>query len=137
MERLRGIIRTAIGYDDARGDLLEVHNVAFENDDTLAEVQAIDQADRMNLLLQIGNRVGQVLVILLIALLIRNFYRKTTGAIQTHARSIQDRRVQEAAIMAVPSEDEKYFRMQEEIAQLVHQRPEEISQLIRTWLKED
>ncbi len=135
ISRLTGIIKTAIGFDDSRGDVLEVHNIAFDTDFIEEERGAIARSDRTQLMYQVMNRVGQVLVILLLALMVRNFFRKTGGAIQRQISSVAKRT--EVPAVHRPSEDEKYLRMQQDLVQLVQTRPEEVSQLVRAWLSED
>jgi flagellar M-ring protein FliF len=138
MQQLTSVIRSAVGIDDARGDRLEVHNVAFDNSAVRNEQQAIDRSDRMTLLTDILNRVGQVLVILLLAVLARFFFQRAASAIQTQRTLVAEREAQAAAAAVIPpSEDERYLQLQGEITHLVTQRPEEIGQLVRTWLKED
>lgn len=137
MNRLRGIIQSAVGFDETRGDLLEVHNVPFDGDAVSNEQQAIANADRLTLFTDILNRVGQVLVILLLAILARAFYRRTAGALQQHMSQVESRRKEESAVVQLSPEDDRHHRMQQEIEQLVLARPAEINAVIRTWLKEE
>lgn len=138
MQRLSSAIRSAVGIDDARGDRLEVHNVAFDNNVLREEREAISRSDRMGLLNEILNRVGQVLVILLLAVLARFLFQRAAQTIQTHRDSVMAREAELAAASIVtPTEEERYAKLQNDIVTLVEQRPEEIGQLVRTWLKED
>lgn len=138
MQRLTAVIRSAVGIDDARGDRLDVHNVAFDNSILRDEREAINRSDRMGLLGEILNRVGQVLVILLLAVLARFLVQRTAQAIQTQRETVVAREAELAAASVVTlTDEERYSRIQHEIVDLVEQRPEEIGQLVRTWLKED
>jgi flagellar M-ring protein FliF len=133
--RLTGIIRTAVGFDETRGDQLAVHCVPFSADPIAGEVEAMKKSDRFQLMFQVLNRVGQVLVILLLALFVRAFYRRTSTAVRTYVE--QAREAPQTSVIQRPSEEEKYLRLQQQLVQLAHSRPDEVSRLVRTWLKED
>ncbi len=135
MNRLTGIIKTAIGFDDTRGDVLEVHNVAFDTEFVEEERGAISKADRTQFMYQVLNRVGQVLILLLLALMVRNFFKKASGAMHRQIEVVGQNR--EKPAVQRPNEEEKYLRIQQDLVQLAETRPAEVSQLVRAWLKED
>lgn len=137
MERLTGVIKTAVGFDDARGDRLEVHNVPFDNEAVFVQHQELERSNRMTLIMEIFNRLGQIVVVLLLVFLVRTLFLRVSSAVSAHAQSVSAGKEHEHMSITVSSEDEKYVRMQHEIASLVERRPEEITQLVRTWLKED
>jgi flagellar biosynthesis/type III secretory pathway M-ring protein FliF/YscJ len=101
-------------------------------------MQAIERSGRLGLVMPVLQKVGQVLIILLLALLLRGFYRNTSKALSSHAATVTQRQAETVVSLSpMASEDQEYRNMQQQMRQLVAQRPAEMSAVIRAWLKEE
>lgn len=81
LSQVEGVVKSAIGYDSSRGDVVTVENVPFfQPDESLSEELA--KADQMNMIYRIGGLVVPVLALLLFTFMflvpIRKFLTDTS-----------------------------------------------------------
>ncbi|MGM0502030.1 MAG: flagellar basal-body MS-ring/collar protein FliF [Bacillota bacterium] len=137
-EQITEAISTAVGYNQERGDDITVTGINF--DDTLEqqaqeEQQAASAESRRQLYLIIAG-----IVVLLAAVVFIYRRIKSTGA-ETRGQSvdytIEDTEKEEAATSELSEEEQAKKEMQQEIRKLAQEQPEEIAELIKSWLAED
>jgi flagellar M-ring protein FliF len=131
LTQLRGIIENAVGIDAERGDRVSVECFPFDKDIVRERESAIQQQERMRMILDLANKFGIGLLIVLILWLSRNFI------IEARRVLTQSGSREEVAEMAGIDADElKLIEMQNQIHALVDENPERVAHLVRAWLHE-
>ena len=147
LTRATDLIQGAVGYDQNRDDVVTVRTIPF---DRTAEHQAEDQeAWRQN-----QTRLGiPILLIALVALLVLFvIFRLITREIERRRRlqeedlARQHQAMREEALrnaeeenmeVEMSVEERAKLELQESAINMVREHPEEVAQLIRTWLAEE
>lgn len=133
MTKFENIIKTAIGFSAERGDQLTVENIAFENTGDELLVPVGGGPGRFQ---EMSDLIGRGLVMLLavgIAIYVFRLSRKLTAP-QVAAVELDPAAAARAEAAAALSASE---RLRESVVDLGRDNPEEVSRLIRAWLKED
>jgi len=141
------LIQNAIGYDAARGDSVTVHNIQF---DRTREFSDQDSAYFRKKQLETTVMVFLVgLVALLIAFILfrtisREIERRRRLNAEERARREEALRQQElmqaeeeGMDVSISIEERTRMELQEAVANMTKEHPEDAAQLIRTWLLED
>ncbi|MDR3304063.1 MAG: flagellar M-ring protein FliF [Treponema sp.] len=140
-------IQSAIGYSAARGDSVTVQNIGFDRakqfeieDSTLSKQEQL----RYTVLIIAG-----CIAFLLIAFII---WRVVSKELERRRRADEDERArreavlrenalaqaeEEGAAVTMSVEERTRMELQENIASLAKEHPEDVAQLIRTWLLEE
>ncbi|MDR3343855.1 MAG: flagellar M-ring protein FliF [Treponema sp.] len=139
-------IQNAIGYNAARGDSVTVQNIRFDRTREFIEADAqYFKAQQMQTTLILGV-VG--LVLLLLAFIL---FRAISREIDRRRRVAEDERsrreqaLRESALMqaeedqevSISVEERARMDLREGIVKLTKEHPEDVAQLIRTWLLEE
>ena len=136
LEKLRGLVAAAVGLDPARGDLLTVENVAFEE---TAEVEFIEPPIYERYMPQIleGVRVAGVLALALVAFLfgIRPLMRKVSDLQSSGSGGGQI--AGQLGDMEVLGARGKVEALSTHAGTLSTQEPETAARLVRAWLTEE
>ena len=148
------LVAAAAGIDPARGDVVEVSRMAFDDtaakaaEEELAKLEAAEKSQQRWTLVRTVAVLLVVGLVLLHALRILRRDRRVpvTRAVQElEARQQQAIAAEEAAMLAAqarfqleatPSDPAEVRRLsvQSEIGELVEKQPEEVAQLLRGWL---
>ena len=141
------LIQNAIGYSSARGDSVTVHNIQFDRSRQFAEEDAAYFRRRQM-------EAAAMIFLGGIALLLISFiiYRTITREIERRRRLEAEERArreealrQQALLQAeedgmdvsISVEERARLELQESVANMTREHPEDAAQLIRTWLLED
>jgi flagellar M-ring protein FliF len=150
IEQLRSaqlLVQNAIGFSAGRGDSVTVENIPFDRTDQFAEEDAAyfrqKQIQTTVLIFLIG------VVILLIAFIA---FRAISKEMERRRRLAEDERarreqaIRESAIaqaeeegvdVSISVEERARLELQENVANMAREHPEDVAQLIRTWLLEE
>ena len=139
IEKLRALVAAAVGLDPARGDLLTVENVSFEE---TAEAEFIESPLWERYMPQILEtlRILGVLVLALVAFLfgIRPLMRKVTtmqaGALTAGGGQLSAGSLEDIEALSVRG---KVDVLSTHAGTLNSQEPEAAARLVRAWLSED
>jgi len=145
-ERIQKAIENAIGFDSTRGDQVSVLGIAF---DTTADEEMQQQIDEMNKEIEVQNRnrlivIGSIagLVILIgLFLLIRRIRKKK----KAENEQLLDTLIDDSLI---PKEPEVFTpidfevqnqksHLEKEIKKYATEKPEQVVDIIKSWLAED
>ncbi|MHC6204344.1 flagellar basal-body MS-ring/collar protein FliF [Breznakiellaceae bacterium SP9] len=143
----QALIQSAIGYNAARGDVVTVQNIRFDRTQEFVEQDtayfARKQFQTTILIFLIG------LVVLLVAFVMfrmisRVIERRRRMAEEDRARREQALREQalmnaeeEGMDVSMSVEERTRQELQETVANMAREHPEDVAQLIRTWLLEE
>ncbi|MBN2875848.1 MAG: flagellar M-ring protein FliF [Spirochaetales bacterium] len=147
LEAAAALVRDAIGYDRMRGDSVTVRNIQF---DRSAQFKSEDEAflrrqqtDKIILYSLIG--VAFLLVAFIVfRLASREFERRRR--IAEEKRALEQQMLRENAIrqaeeqnieVSMSVEERKRLDLQEHAINMAKEHPEDVAQLIRTWLREE
>ncbi|MDR3148113.1 MAG: flagellar M-ring protein FliF [Treponema sp.] len=149
-EQLRSaqlLVQNAVGYNAARGDSVTVQNIPF---DRTAEFKAQDAAYfrqkqfRTTLVIFLIGLVVLLLSFIIFRAISRELERRRRLAEDERAR--REQAIRESAIaqaeeegvdVSISVEERARLDLQENVANMAKEHPEDVAQLIRTWLLEE
>jgi flagellar M-ring protein FliF len=141
------LIQNAIGYNAARGDSVTVQNIQIDRSKQFAEEDAAlrKQRQMMFTLLLVGGGIILLLIGFLISRIVaRSIERRRRAEEEERARREQELRdnaimhaEEEEAQVAMSVEERSRLELQENIANIAKEHPEDVASLIRTWLLEE
>jgi len=143
IDKLTTLVRTAVGFDAARGDRVEVANLPFEGDALVvasggtgsgASASAAGAAGWKGLALGILGKATPFVILLAVLLFLR---RSMTDVASTFAEKkdaietslLPDRPIDEA--------EARKMEIRTRVEHLAVERPSEVAALIRSWMMED
>jgi flagellar M-ring protein FliF len=141
------LIQNAIGYSAARGDSVTVHNIQFDRTQQFAEEDAAyfrkKQVETTIMIFLIG-----VAVLLIAFILFRTISREIERRkrLEAEERARREEALRQQALMqaeeegmdvSISVEERTRLELQESVANMTKEHPEDAAQLIRTWLLED
>ena len=141
------LIQNAIGYSAARGDSVTVHNIQFDRTKEFSDEDSAyfrkKQIETTVMIFLIG------LAVLLIAfILFRTISREIERRkrLEAEERARREEALRQQALMqaeeegmdvSISVEERTRMELQEAVANMTKEHPEDAAQLIRTWLLED
>ena len=147
LDDVTALIQGAIAFDRARGDLVVVKNVPFDRTEQFraedAKILARKQRETIIFLSLAG------LAVLLLSFII---YRIIAREIERKRRILEEKRALEQQMLrenalrqaeeqnlevSMSVEERKRLDLQEHAINMAKEHPEDVAQLIRTWLRED
>jgi flagellar M-ring protein FliF len=147
LRSLQGLIRDAIGFSAARGDSVSVYNIAF---DRRIEQQDEDEAFfrqqqfRTTLVIFFSGLAVLLIAFILFRTISREIERRKRQEAEERAR--REEALRQQALMQAEEEGmdvnisvEERTRMEtmENVLTMAREHPEDVAQLIRTWILED
>ncbi|MBM7555336.1 flagellar basal-body MS-ring/collar protein FliF [Halanaerobacter jeridensis] len=140
-EQIRRAISTAVGYNQGRGDEISVIGMPFDQSVAEATTEAQQQLEaerRRNMYLMIA---GIIVALGLLFYIFRKSQSSSSGSASQTAEGIDytvdDAESEQAATSELSEEEQAKREMQQELKQLAEEQPEEIAELVRSWMAED
>ena len=147
LKAAEALIQNAVGYSRARGDSVTVQNIRF---DRTAQFRAEDEEFLRK------QQVSQIILFSLIglAVLMVSFivFRLVSRELERRRRLAEEKRALEAQMLrenairqaeeqsievSMSVEERKRLELQEHAINMAKEHPEDVAQLIRTWLREE
>jgi len=143
----QGLIQDAIGFSAVRGDSVSVHNIQFDRTKQFSDEDAAyfrkRQFETTIMIFLIG-----VAVLLVAFILFRVISREIERQrrLKAEERARQEEALRQQALMqaeeegmdvSISVEERTRMELQEAVANMTKEHPEDAAQLIRTWLLED
>jgi len=141
------LIQNAIGYNAARGDSVTVHNIQFDRTKQFSDEDASyfrrKQIETTIMIFLIG-----LAVLLVSFILFRTISREIERRkrLEAEERARREEALRQQALMqaeeegmdvSISVEERTRMELQEAVANMTKEHPEDAAQLIRTWLLED
>ncbi|MEM5948664.1 flagellar basal-body MS-ring/collar protein FliF [Spirochaetia bacterium 38H-sp] len=147
LKKANELVMTAIGYKKERGDSVSVQHIQFDRTFEFAkedaEFRARQQRERA-ILISLLAVAGLLLLFIVIRLILREAERRRRLKEEELARQHQAMREaalrsaeEEAAQVEMSVEERAKMELQEQAINMAREHPEEVAQLIRTWLMEE
>jgi flagellar M-ring protein FliF len=145
--KAKKVIQGAIGFDAIRGDLVEVQTIQFDRSKQFEEEDAgfrRQMAMRRTLYISLAALGALLLIALVYRLIAKEMERRRRLREEELAR--QHQAMREAALRTAEEqgveielsvEDRARLEMQENAVNMAREHPEDVAQLIRTWLVEE
>ena len=141
MDKYLEIVKSAVGFDQERGDVIKVENIQFDRSQFDEEKEALAQAEQIEMAIEIGKLVvGLIFLILFFTRVIRPIitWMTTTvevvpeagqlGAAEMEDGDEENRRLTETASEAT--------HIREAVADFVANDPKYTAGVIRKWMRE-
>jgi flagellar M-ring protein FliF len=136
MGSIEEIVKTAVGYDLARGDQIAVSQVQFNNEFLQQEQQDFASHDRWEFWLTIAKYALGAVIALLLILFLRYLAKTIVEAMNPPAPVIEQLGVIEEIPKEVPEEVRKSSELLERVELMTREEPVSIAAIIRQWLAE-
>lgn len=136
MTKFQNIIRSAIGFDANRGDEVTVENIAFDNSVREEEKRGMAAARRNQMLLSVAGRVASIILIGAVLFLAIRAIRNSPLFNPLPEVEVEEEPDFEGNPLLTQKINESEI-LRGRIVELAKARPEEVSRLIRTLMKED
>jgi flagellar M-ring protein FliF len=141
------LIQNAIGYNASRGDSVTVQNIRFDRTRQFAEEDAAyfrDQQFRTTILVFLLGLAALLIGFMLFRIISKEMERRRLLAEEERSRREEALRAQalseaeeEGVDVSMSVEERTRLELQENVANMAKEHPEDVAQLIRTWLMED
>lgn len=147
LETARSLVRDAVGYDASRGDSVTVQHLQFDRSDQFEQEDSRYRRRQQIQIIVLYALIGlAVLLVSFIAfrLISRELERRRRLREEELAR--QHQAMREAALRSAEEEGQEVemsveerarLEMQENAVNMAREHPEDVAQLIRTWLMEE
>ncbi|HIJ49689.1 MAG TPA: flagellar M-ring protein FliF [Nitrospinae bacterium] len=141
MEKYLQMVKSAVGYDAERGDVVQVENIQFDHSQLDKEKAAIERAEQIDLAMEGGKLlVGLIFLIMFFTRVIRPIITWMTTTVEVIPETDQ---LEAADIDAVGEEKRKLTEMATEAANIrdsvnefVTNDPKYTAGVIRKWIRE-
>jgi flagellar M-ring protein FliF len=147
LKKAENIVKKAINFNDVRGDQVAVENIMFDRTDywnsLRDEYRKREQIKKLLLAALIGV-VALFVGFILFRAVQKELERRRRA--REEALALEQQRMREAALKAAEEEgisvelsleDRARLELQESALQMAKERPDDVAQLLRTWLAED
>jgi len=147
LKKAENIVKKAINFNDVRGDQVAVENIMFDRTDywnsLREEYRKREQIKKLLLAALIGV-VALFVGFILFRAVQKELERRRRA--REEALALEQQRMREAALKAAEEEgisvelsleDRARLELQESALQMAKERPDDVAQLLRTWLAED
>jgi flagellar M-ring protein FliF len=147
LKKAENIVKKAINYDDARGDQVAVENIMFDRTsywNSLREEYRKKEQMKMLLLAALIGVVALFVGFILFRTIQKELERRRRA--REEALALEQQRMREAALKAAEEEgidvelsleERARLELQQSALQLAKERPDDVAQLLRTWLAEE
>lgn len=143
LQKIRNAVQAAVGYNPERGDTVTVTSLDFDNsiEEEIATAQAAEAAAQRTRMLIYAGLIGFILIVLLITFFV--FRRSDKEEEEVSTQNAIDYMVDEdleeqiAASAELTSEQKKRKQIREQLASLINEKPEEVTEMIKSWLVDE
>ncbi len=147
LKKAENIVKKAINFDEGRGDQVAVENIMFDRsrywEDLRNEFRKKEQIKKILLAALIGV-IALFVGFILFRAISREMERRRRA--KEEALALEQQRMREAALRAAEEEgidvelsleERARLELQENAVNLARERPDDVAQLLRTWLAEE
>jgi flagellar M-ring protein FliF len=147
LKKAQALVQDAIGYNKSRGDSVTVQNIQFDRTKQFTDEDAAFLRQRqmqLTMLLLLAGVAALLISFLIYRLVARELERKRR--LQEEELSRQHQMMRESALrqaeeegveVSMSVEERKRLELQEQAINMAKEHPEDVAQLIRTWLLEE
>jgi flagellar M-ring protein FliF len=138
MEKLTGLIKTALGFDAQRGDELMVENIAFDDTELQRTVKDLENAQRLEMIQKIGGVAASLLLAVGALLILWRLLKRASVGGEADAKAdlslIEEEESEAVARRA--AQDAQTLRLEKRVQEIARDPADEIARIVRAWMKE-
>ncbi len=147
LKQAESLVQGAIGFDKARGDTVAVQNISYDRTSQFnTEDQGYFRQQQVNsiILYSLVGLAGLMIGFIVWRVVSRELERRRR--IQEEKRALEQQMLRENAIrqaeeqnieVSMSVEERKRLELQEHAINMAKEHPEDVAQLIRTWIREE
>jgi flagellar M-ring protein FliF len=136
VQNIEDIIKNAVGYDLARGDLITVSSVKFDNEFMQQEQTEMRNRERWEFWMSIAKYVLGCMVAVLFIFFLRSLAKTVAESMNPPVPAIEQLGLEEAVVEEVPEEMRRSSEILERVEMLSREEPVNIAVIIKQWLAE-
>nr|MBN2276248.1 flagellar M-ring protein FliF [candidate division Zixibacteria bacterium] len=146
IDRITAIVKNAVGFDSERNDQIEVTNLSFDNTSMNYEQDKLDQMYMQELYLDIGKKVGLVVLAILALLYFRKKAKKLFAALGQFLPPARPQKAAYSGSTPIVEEEEveipkiqpekRRKKLVDQMQETAKGQPEEIAKVIKTMMLE-
>jgi flagellar M-ring protein FliF len=133
---IEDMVKSALGYDLARGDQISVISMQFDNEFIRSERTDLQKSDAWERRLAIAKYIAVFLIALIFILFLRSLARTVAEAMNPPAPKLEPLGVVEEIPEVIPENVKKTSALLERVEMLTREEPVNIALIIRQWLGE-
>jgi flagellar M-ring protein FliF len=147
LKQAEALVQGAIGYDKSRGDTVTVQNISFDRSQQFkAEDQGYFRQQQLNQIILYSLAGLAVLMVGFIVYRVISRELERRRRISEEKRALEQQMLRENAIrqaeeqnieVSMSVEERKRLELQEHAINMAKEHPEDVAQLIRTWIREE
>jgi flagellar M-ring protein FliF len=144
IQKIKETVQAAIGFNSERGDIVTVTGLSFDQSlkEEMSQLEEFQEAAVKRKTYIYAGLIALVLIFLMILFFI--FRRLPSRIEDKEIKSgnvldymVNEEEFEEVAVSKLSTEEKKRQKYKKEITKLVSDKPEEISQILKSWLMED
>jgi flagellar M-ring protein FliF len=139
-KKFEDMVKPAIGFDLQRGDIVNVTAIPF-NTEVVDSFKAEEEKQRKIQLFVIFGIIGLALLFLIAVLIYVAKKKSELKKLQEEERKKFEELIPEFEEITLgeqlTAEDQERREKEEQIKQIARERPEEVANLVKTWMSED
>ena len=146
IKNVTALVQAAIGYDLKRGDQVSVTHIQFDHWDRFNAEDAKLMRDRFIKKTLIITMIS-LLILFVLALIIRAIQKELARRRRLREEELERKQMEmrrqammnanEEPISEMSLEDAARKKLMDEVIRVSHERPEDVAQLLRTWMADD
>ena len=138
LEQLREAVKTAIGFSEQRGDEVQVVNLPFDRTQLEQEERALQQMERRLFWERMLKRLAYLLLILGLGFGLYKVVTSFKTILVPHMQPVLSLEPGgEAMTLELPPDIKNNVRLQQTIATLTREKPDDAAKLLKAWLVEE
>ena len=134
--QIQDMVKTAVGYDEVRGDKITVENMQFDNELLRDTQDDMKKSEDMTNVMSIVKYVAVFLIAILVVLLLRSMAKTLAEAMNPPVPKVNLGYAEEEDIVDVPPEVRRSNEILERVEMMTREEPVNIANIIRQWLME-
>lgn len=136
LHNIEEIVKNAVGYDLARGDLITVSNIKFDNEMFTKEMEEINKEEKFEFWKSIAKYFLIFIAGLVFILFIRSLAKTVAEAMNPPVPTLEQLGIEEPVIEEAPEDLKKSSEILERVEILTREEPVNIALIIKEWLNE-
>lgn len=136
LQNIEDIVKNAVGYDLARGDLITVVNMRFDNEYLRREQEEMLRSEVWEFRMLIVKYVAAFVIAILVILLLRYLARTLAEAMNPPVPQVEVGVVEEEVPVEVPEGVRRSNELLDRVETMTQEEPVNVASIIRGWLKE-
>ena len=134
--QLEDMIKNSVGYDLARGDMVSISSLQFDNEFIRQEQVDMQKQEMLEFWLMVGKYAALFIIVILFLFFLRYLAKTVAEAMNPPVPKVEMLGADEEIAFEIPERVKRSSEILERVEMLAHEEPVNISSIIRQWLME-